>query len=119
MTPEEILHAALVGDAAVSALVGRQVFADVIGQGAERPVIVYQRAGTEPQTTIHGVQYGAFVDILVVIHSAERDEADAIAAAVTAALSSAKFWQTKQSGGFEPEINAKSVAVQYTCFDAR
>lgn len=118
MTPEEILHAALIADPAVSGYVGIKVFADIIEQDTERPVIVYQRTATEPKLTIHGTQYGSIVHIAVIVHAAERrEEADAIASAVNAALTAASFWQTTQSGGFEPEISATSVEARYAFFD--
>lgn len=118
MTPEETLYAALIGDAAVSALVGTRVFADFIEKDTVRPALVYQRAETKPEIDIHGSQFGAYVEILVVMHAENRATADTLAAAVTAALAAVNFWQTTQSAGFEPDIKANSVAAQYETFNA-
>jgi hypothetical protein len=116
MSPEEILVAELTTNPIIIGLVGSNVFVDAISQDTARPAIVYQRSGTDPQTTINNVQYGSFVNLLVIVHADSRVEADATMNEVRIALESVKFWQTQQSSGFESEIAVNSTAAQFTFF---
>jgi hypothetical protein len=116
MTPEETLYLALSTDGSIISLVGNKIFVDDIEPGTERPCIVYQRQGTDPQIDIHGIQYASFVNIAVVVHSDNRIEADSISLSINSALQTVKFWQTNLESGFEPEIDATSSASQFTMF---
>ena len=116
MSAEENLYTALSSDGGVTALVGNKIFADKISQDTERPCIVYQRDSTEPTNTIMSTTVGEFINFTIVIHSDGRANADAIAAAIKTPLYAADFWQTDQSAGFEPELDANSVAVSYRYF---
>jgi hypothetical protein len=81
-----VVYGWLSGYAPLTALVGANIYPDVIPEQVTLPAIAFTRAQTEPIGTIHGTVLGEQVTIQIQAWSATRTQAEAVADAVVAAL---------------------------------
>ena len=111
MSAETALHAVLVADAAVAALVGVRVRAERAEQTDARPFVVFTRTGTEPYVDLSGAVLAAQVSLDVQCWADTRTVADALADAVAAAVRAVPTQSVLgRSGGYDPDLDAE-VAI--------
>lgn len=114
MSAESDLYTILSGHAALTALVSTRIYPDAIPEDKPYPAVVFVRAGTEPIGTIHGTTHGEFASMRIECWGKNRESADAVAAAVNAALVAAKEVPTGRAGGFDPEAGLFATTIEVT-----
>lgn len=112
MSAETDLYAALSGRAPLTALVGSRIYPDAIPEGDALPAVVYQRAGTEPITTIGNVTLAEQVRFGITAWSETRLSADAVADEIAAAIAGAINPMSDRSSGFDAECGLYAVTVE-------
>lgn len=114
MSAETSLNSLLSGNAGVTALVSTRIYPDVLPEECAYPALVFARAGTEPIMTIHGARRGAFVDLSIACWARTRSSADAVAAAVIAAIVTTGDAPSGPEAGYDPDtgLYASTVGVQ-------
>lgn len=103
MSAETAIFAALDADAGVHALVANRIYPDLRPQETALPAVVYRRASTSHESTIHGQVYLRRAQIDLDCIAVTRAGAEAIADAVESALNTAGMPPIDRAGGFDPD----------------
>lgn len=103
MSAETDLYALLSGAAGVTALVAARIYPDVLPEECAYPAIVFARASTAPILGIGGQVFGEDIGLLIGCWAETRSAADAVAAAVEAALTGGVFTRGGREAGFDPD----------------
>ena len=113
MGAESIVYAALnVGS--VTALVGQNIFPDVLPQDKDLPAVVYSRAETTYLTTIHSMAVlGSDVTVEVYCMGLTKTAADGLADVVEVALAQAQIRLTGRRPDYSEET--ATFATILTC----
>ena len=117
MTGEQQLYRILSADTTLAGLVDTRIYQDVIPQPDELPAVVYSRSGTEPVTTIHGDTPGAFAQLQAQVWAKTRSAAEAVSAAVVAALLAEGETYTARGALYDEETKAHGIAIDVTLFE--
>jgi hypothetical protein len=114
---------ALLRVAAVTSIVGEDIFPGIAPQGTEEPYIVWRRNGGDPLSTMGGaVRDRRFINVLIycVTEGDNYDQAcelaDAVHDAVHAGSSAMKGTCNPPVDGFLPETRTFSVIVEARLF---
>ena len=91
MTPEQHLYDTLTADAGVTGLVGTRIYRDESPEDVELPCLVASRIGSQTETLLSGVVAGEKVQQDVHCYAQTRQETEALAIAVKAALGPAAY----------------------------
>ncbi|HNT63663.1 MAG TPA: DUF3168 domain-containing protein [Candidatus Desulfobacillus denitrificans] len=115
MAAEDALYTLLSGAAGVTALVAARIYPDVLPEECAYPAIVFARQSTEPYLGIGNQVFGADVAVAIDCWAKTRTSADAVAAAVEAALSGSAFLRRGRNAAYDPETGlfATQIAVEY------
>jgi hypothetical protein len=106
------LQALLLATSAVTALCSTRISADRMEQAAATPFIVY--TGTaEPQRSLDGTIHGTRTVFEIQCWASTRAAADALAAAVMAALDAQHQYCTGPVAGFDSELDLEAALL--TC----
>lgn len=111
MSFESDLQALLLAAPGVTALVGTRIVADRVEQGAARPFIIYTRSGTERTRTLDGGLASVRATFDVQCWADSRLTAEAVAAAVTAAMESAGQDITTQESAFDGDLDLEAAFI--------
>jgi hypothetical protein len=117
MTAETDLYRILDADTTLAGLVDTRIYQDVIPQADELPAVVFSRTGTEPVQTIHGPAVGAFAALQVQIWARTRASAEAVAAAVVAALNASGESYVARGALYDEETKSHGIAVDVSIFE--
>lgn len=117
----KIIHAALAGDAGVSALAGGRIYPDVIPQEIERPSIAYE-IGSLPGVDGSAPLYAPTVNVSC--FAREKNDAHVLSLAVDARLDSSQgvadgvvlknMYKVSYQEMFDPDLDAYAVVISYT-----
>lgn len=114
MSAEDIVYAALSGDAGVAALVSGRVSPDKLPQGEPLPAIVYARTDTEYIRTIHSAAAaGSNVTLEVWCMADDRPGAEAVADAAEIALAASEAAAIGRRPEYDPDTETYSSVI--TC----
>lgn len=112
MSAETALRALLIASTPVTSLVGQRIASDRIEQGATRPFIVYTRTASNPLTGIDGIVYQTLASIDLQCWADTRQEAEAVADAVTAAIRATPPQTVpNRSGGYDPDLDLEVASL--------
>lgn len=111
MSAETDLYAALSGRAGLTALVSLRIYPDAIPEGDALPAVVYQRASTDPVTTIGGSTMAESVRFEISAWADTRASAEAVADQVSSAVSGSGNPFTDRTSGFDGECGLYAVTV--------
>lgn len=94
---------ALLGWPALTALVNGQVYPDLAPQDIEVPLVVYERASSDPTYTIHGQLVATVVTVTVQCWAATRIAAEAIGDAAIDAMSAADCVSSERRATYDSD----------------
>lgn len=103
MSAETDIFAALDAAVALHALVANRIYPDLRPQDSVPPAIVYRRAGTQHESTIHGEVYLRRAQVDIDCIAVTRAAAEAVADAAEAALIAAGMSPADRAGGLDPD----------------
>jgi len=118
MTPEEVFAGAITGDAAVTALIGTNLYADSLSESARAPMAVYQRGETEPVRTLGSRLVGSFIEMNILVFATTRASCDQICDALEVALETVKYRPTVRTAGYEAEPRLESERMTFRYWHA-
>jgi hypothetical protein len=117
VSAETELHAALTGYAALTTAVADRIYPDFLAQEIPLPAVVYQRADTEYETTIHsGAVLASIVTFEIYCMATSRVAAEALANLVELAIAAPQnsLLPINRRPEFEPETLTFSTVVSCT-----
>lgn len=117
MSAESDLYTLLSGAAGVTALVAARIYPDVLPEECAYPAIVFARQGTAPLVGLSGQVFGADIDLTIGCWAETRTQADAVAAAVEAALGGSAFTRSDRSAGYDPETGLFATTITAGFFE--
>lgn len=118
MSVEADFYALLSGAGAVTALVGARIYPDVLPEECSYPAVVFARGHTELIRGLSGASFGGDVDLNVGCWAKTRGAADALAAAVVAALTPG-IWSTPgPEAAYDPETGLYATTLIVSTFSA-
>ncbi len=118
MSVESELYAALAGLPALTALVGKRIYPDVIPEDADLPAVVTARQGTDPVIGIGGAKFGEFAQMIVSAWAPTRTLAESIGDQIAEALRVAGNPVTNRAGGYDEETGNFAATLDTTWFTA-
>ena len=113
MSAESELYDLLTTAAGVTALVGAQVYPDLVPQGKEPPYVGFERVSTVPVATIHGTVLANEVAMTVACWAATRLAAEGLADAVDAAMLAAGHIYTARGAEIDEATNRVAATLDY------
>lgn len=115
MAAEDALYTLLSGAAGVTALVSTRIYPDVLPEDCAYPAVVFARQSTEPYLGIGNQVFGTDVGLAIGCWATTRTSADAVAAAVEAALSGSAFLRRGRESAYDPETGlfAAQITAEY------
>jgi hypothetical protein len=108
---ETQIYNALSGAPAVTAYVSTRVYPDQAAEDADIPLIVFDRANTRYDYTIHGSHYASVAQMAISCWASTRISAEAIADTVVAALETAQLTVTTRDGILDPQTGKYAAIV--------
>jgi hypothetical protein len=117
VTGEQQLYRILDADTTLAGLVDQRIYQDIIPQPDALPAVVYSRSGTEPVTTIHGAVAASFAQIQIQAWAKTRATAEAVAAAIVAALDAEGEPYAARSALYDDETKCHGIAIDVVLFE--
>lgn len=113
MSAESTLYTLLTGNPGVTALVGTRIYPDIVPEGKATPYIGYERVATDPVAVMSGPAPAAIARITLACWADTRTAADAVAAAVVAAMVNTDF--THLASGSEVDEATGRLSTTVDC----
>lgn len=104
MSAESTLYGYLSGHAALTSLVSTRIYPDAMPEETAMPAVVFARLATDPTYNLGGTLLCEDVQMSIAGWAKTPDEADAIAVAITGALTAHGEATTGRESGFDPEV---------------
>lgn len=117
MAAEDALYTLLSGAAGVTALVSTRIYPDVLPEECAYPAIAFARLTTEPILGIGNQVFGTDVGLTIACWAQTRTRADAVAAAVEAALAGSAFLMRGREAAYDPETGLYAAQIAAEHFD--
>ncbi len=118
MAAETDLYDALSNAAAVTAIVGTNIYSDLVVEDIDAPYIYFERTNTEMVNTIHtGIPIAQFTDFAVICFAVTREAAEDLGdKAYTAVAASGDFIYTGRVGEFDDKTRLFAAALLFQHF---
>ncbi|HJT63073.1 MAG TPA: DUF3168 domain-containing protein [Burkholderiales bacterium] len=121
MSAETLTYNALVGAAAVTAIVGAgasaKIYPDEAAQEAAPPLIVFERGDSDPEYTLDNTLAGNKVQIHVTSWAATRVAAEQLADACVTAMATAGYVSLARDGSFDAETQSYAAVVLFEVWE--
>lgn len=116
MSAETQLYSALSGLAGLTEIVSTRIYPDAIPEGKLLPAVVFMRASTTPTHTINGALICEDVRFSISSWAQTREQAEAVADQIDAALTSAGNPKADRSSGFDSDVGLFAVTTEVDWF---
>jgi hypothetical protein len=114
MNAESTLYSILSTDAGVTALVGGDIYPDIVPEEKTAPYIGYERVSTDPIGTLEGTILSEKIGLMIACWADTRVAAEQIADAVRTALIGSSWRAESRGAELDPTTGRLAATLQYS-----